>query len=200
VTSELQQTRYDKLIRRAGGIIGPGSKVSEVLTELFPVLDVERVPGELLALAGTRICQGSAAATAVVNRNEVQVFNPAGSGVITTVTRVMLSLAATSILRWVTTAIPLGGAGLTNQRDTRVGAIEPTTTQCLFDNLAGPIASQMQIVLPANTLFQLEDENGIAVLAPGNGLTFEPDVLGTAIIAAFFWRERSVEQSEVSFT
>ncbi len=45
---ELQQNRYDQLIRRVGGIIGPGSKVVEALGELFPVIDVENVPGELL--------------------------------------------------------------------------------------------------------------------------------------------------------
>ena len=56
---EVQQNRWDQLIRRVSGSIGPGSRVSETLSELLPVMDVERVPGELLRLMGTDVAMAS---------------------------------------------------------------------------------------------------------------------------------------------
>jgi len=56
--TELQQNRYDQLLRRVGDLKGPGSKVNDVLQELFPTIDVENVPGELLFLMGTHIGLG----------------------------------------------------------------------------------------------------------------------------------------------
>ena len=38
--SQLQQSRYDQLLRRVGDLKGPGSKVNDVLHELFPMFDL----------------------------------------------------------------------------------------------------------------------------------------------------------------
>ena len=85
--TELQQNRYDRLLRRVGGLIGAKSMVNDALGELFPMLEVENVPGELLALLGTQLGWCSASlGPSVGNFNHHQLFNPADSGVVITVT------------------------------------------------------------------------------------------------------------------
>jgi len=108
MTFEVQQTRWDRIIRRVSGSIGPGSRVSETLSELFPVLDVERVPGELLLLGGTAICVGAndnSGAAGQVARH--QIFNPVGSGVIATVSKLIVASTVTQHFRAATSLIPL---------------------------------------------------------------------------------------------
>lgn len=200
MTSELEQTRYDQLIRRVCNMASPGSKVSEALSELFPMIDVERVPGELLALGGTRLGMGGGSVNAGAGlRPRVQLFNPVDSGVLATVSTVFISSSATAALRWVVTSVanPLGG--LENQRDTRVEAIGPTTAIILLDGTqVGPIATQCIVTVAGNVFNKIDDANAVAVLAPGTGLTFESDSLGATLNCSFFWRERTAEPAELS--
>ena len=201
MSSELQQNRYDQIMRRVGGMIGTGSKVSEVLTELFPVVDLERVPGELLLLGGTRLCIGSAIVTgAAGERARIQVFNPADSGTLVTVSSVVISTLTIQNIRWATTETALT-TGLATEafRDRRltlpgrpVGAIRTDSTVAATDvhGLARLLAS---------TPYFLTDRNSVAVLPPGSGFEVGADTVATAVIATFYWRERTAEQSELSF-
>ena len=58
--TEIQQGRYDALVRRVADLKGPGSKVNDMLEELFPVFDVEKLPSELYRLANIDLCFGGA--------------------------------------------------------------------------------------------------------------------------------------------
>lgn len=201
MTSELQQTRYDRLIRRVGGIIGPGSKVSEALSELFPVIDVERVPGELLLLGGTILGHGASQITG--NAGEVgrlQLFNPLGSGKLVTVSTAVVSVPQTSIIRSTISNIALPtGVGTELSRDARLLIGSRTAAQIRsLSSVALTGATELYRVLANSPLF-LTDPNGLAVLPPGFGHEFSSNIVATAINVTWFWRERPAEQSELNF-
>jgi len=199
--TELQQTRYDRLMRRVGGLLGPGSKVSEVLSEIFPTVDVERVPGELLYLSGTKVAYGGTTVSAAVALfSQVQIFNPVGSGKLLTVTRMVVSVTLSNEIRWDVGGIALA-ASVGNQRvrDTRVSVDEiasgqiRTAQSAVVGNLTGVA------FLEAADPFTLEDENGIAVLAPGSGLVVGTGGANVTIRVTYYWREREALDSELNF-
>lgn len=200
MTNEIQQNRYDQTLRRITGIIGPGSKVAEVLTELFPVIDVERVPGELLILGGTDLGGGAASLDGGVgNSSEINIHNPADSGKLITVTRYML---ATSAAQSILVGYSLGVfGGLTNRefyRDLRRGDLFHPVGQ--IRTLAAPtfVPADMQFRMLPNTLVDISDENGIAVLPPNSSFRVGTASLDQLLVANFFWRERAALPSELS--
>jgi len=200
VTSEIQQNRYDRLIRRVAGIIGPGSKVSEVLTELFPMIDVENVPSELLILAGTDSCFGGGTITGAAGEaGKAGVFNPAGSNTILTVTQVVVAtVGSTDTLRW----------GInTNELGTRIATERFTDTRKPLTQLpVGKVGSESAVALAnatgqtrvlANSNFRLLGKNDLVQLSPGFGFEVGRATVATTMIFVFYWRERPMESSEV---
>jgi len=202
MTSDLQQTRYDQLIRRVGGIIGPGSKVAEALSELFPVIDVERVPGELLLLGGTRVCMGAFALTPAVGEfTHLQLFNPADSGKIATVTGVYVH-TPTGILdvNFARSNIALAdGQGTEVFRDTRLDPGSRPSCQIRSESQVAIVDANFVIRILLNSTFTLKDENDVMILLPGNGLSCGPTTADARFHFSVFWRERTAEESEVFF-
>ncbi len=198
---DLQQTRYDQLIRRVGGIIGPGSKVGEALEELFPVIDVERVPGELLLLSGTRVCLGSFSLTSdALERPRVQLFNPVGSGNLVTVSTVIIFSIQTITVNYTVNNIALtDGQGTERFRDFRLGGIARPTTQIRSDSLVATTDAIGHMRISGSEPEYLNDENGVAVLSPGSGLEIGGTGIQTFVGATFFWRERTALESELLF-
>ncbi len=199
MTSEIQQNRYDQLVRRVGGIIGPGSKVSEVITELFPVIDVERVPGELLLLAGMRLAHGGGTTTSAAGEVQSwQVFNPIGSGHLIVVTKAVLSAQSTDNFNLdITTTQFASNPGTETFRDSRLGTQDPIGV-IGEDSAVGATSPNFVVRVLGNTPYTWEDPNGIAVLFPGSGLNIGNATVQNIIVnAGFFWRERPFEQSEV---
>lgn len=199
--NELQQNRYDQILRRVAGLIGTGSKVSEVLTELFPVLDVERVPGELLVLGGTRLCWGGTNATGAAGQNiRIQLFNPVDSGTLITVSSVHIGTGAAQFIRAGITNVALT-TGIATQlfRDIRAGPTSRPTGEIRTQSsvAAAPATVLLRFVL--NDQMVLNDENSVAVLAPGFGMEVGSNNAATEVNATFFWRERAAEQSELNF-
>jgi hypothetical protein len=201
VGNELQQNRYDQIIRRVGGIIGPGSKVSEALTELFPVLDVERVPGELLLLGGTHLSLGAAAGTGAVGETfRIQVFNPVDSGKLITVTSCIVSSTSSQQIRYATTIIALTtGIGTEVFRDRRLDANARPSGQIRTDSTVALTDAHGTFRLTDGLPVTLEDPNSLAVLPPGSGFEVGNTTTNTALLATFNWRERVAEQSELLF-
>ena len=202
MTAELQQTRYDQLIRRVGGIIGPGSKVSEALSELFPVIDVERVPGELLLLGGTQLCFGAASLTsAVAERPHIQLFNPAGSGKLITVSSLAVSAIANVAARYaVVNAAVTTGVGTERFRDGRLGLVARPVGQIRTDSLVAIVNADTLFRVGSNDPVIFKDENSVAVLSPGFGLSVGLEQTNSVLIVTFNWRERVAEQSELLFS
>lgn len=200
MTFEVQQTRWDRIVRRVSGSIGPGSRVSETLSELFPVLDVERVPGELLLLGGTRLAWGGHSVTGSAgNAAKVQLFNPLGSGNIITVTAVFARLESAGTLRMATEpSARTTDAGTATFRDTRLGVGGQPVGQIRQENTATIISVVNVYFVLLNETMIFKDENSIAVLGPGTGLTVGPAANDQNTTVEFWWRERPAEESELS--
>jgi len=198
----IQQNRYDQLLRRVCDLKGPGSKVVDSLSELFPVIDVERVPGELLLLGGTSLCQGAAIVTgAVGERPRIQIFNPVGSGKLVTVTTVYVSTTSGSnTVRWAINQTALTtGVGTEVFRDGRLRVGSRPTAQIRTDSTVAITDANGIFQILNNTPEIVEDSNGVAVLPPGSGLEFGTADAAEQIIITFLWRERVAEPSELGF-
>lgn len=201
MTGELQQNRYDQLIRRVGGIIGPGSKVSEALSELFPVIDVERVPGELMLLMGTHLCFGSILTTGAAGQSaRNQLFNPANSGKLIAVSSVLISSTNNQTIRYSTTEVALATPGATEKfRDTRLNQTTLPTGQIRSTSSVATTAGNGRFRIIANERILLTDPNAVAILGPGSGFEVGAEAQATSILVTYNWRERVAEQSELSF-
>ncbi len=201
MSQELQQNRYDRLIRRVGGLIGVGSKVSEVIGELFPMIDVENLPGELFLLAETRLGMGATnnAAFAGLN-NQSQIFNPVDSGSLITVSRVDIASASNQQIVFGLVTALLSGTNMTrNFRDGRLPIGPDTVAEIRSDQLAGANPNICRVRLQVNDNLTITDRNDIAVLAPGTGLQFSTTTVNTTLSVNYFWRERAAESSELQF-
>jgi len=196
--TELQQNRYDSLLRRVGDLKGPGSKVNDVLQELFPTIDVENVPGELLFLMGTRIGWGSAARSPSAGKIPgVQLFNPVGSGHLISVSDVVISINATTPVSWgiVLTTLPIN-TGIPRIRDSRVGVGQSGVSELRTSvDAVAPVGGQVRLL--TNTAFHVPRENTVCVLAPGTGLTVTGGV-DIGLTVSFVYRERIAEPSELN--
>jgi len=197
--TELQQNRYDQLLRRVGDLKGPGSKVNDVLQELFPTIDVENVPGELLFLMGTRIGWASSSKSPTAGKRAgIQLFNPAASGHLITVSTLYVSASGTSTLTWGLTETALGtNTGIPRLRDGRVGA-SPSTVAELRTSADAVALVSGTIKIGSSVTFNIVDGNSICVLSPGIGIS----IVGTIDInfsVSFFYRERIAEPSELTF-
>jgi len=201
MTSEIQQNRYDQLLRRVAGIIGPGSKVKEVITELFPMFDVENVPAELYLLMGTQLGFGGGVITALAGQSpKAQLFNPPESGKLVTITSLLMSGQSNDTYRWGRQNLSIGTAIATeNMRDTRIDIATRPVAQIrqLAELALAPATGQVRNL---NTRpLQITDQNGLMVLSPGHGMTVGLTIQATTLNYTFYWRERTAEQSELNF-
>jgi len=200
MTNEIQQNRYDRLLRRVAGIIGPGSKVSEVLTELFPVLDVESVPAELLILAGTNTAFGGGTITgAAAESPKAGLFNPAGSNTIITITDVYVVTSTSNVnVRWGLNTNELSGRIATERfTDTRNPFAQLPVAKVATESALALANATGQTRFDADTPFHLTGKNEVAMLRPGVGFEVGLQTVITTMWFTFYWRERAMETSEV---
>jgi len=197
--TELQQNRYDQLLRRVGDLKGPGSKVNDVLTELFPTIDVENVPGELLFLMATNIGWGATSKQPTAGKRAgIQLFNPAGSGHLITVSLLLLSQNVTGVITWGIVNTALGtNTGIPRLRDGRIG-VGPSGVSQLRTSADAISLLSGNVRLAANTPLPIKDDNSVAVLSPGIGLSVI-GAIDTNIAISFNYRERVAEPSELTF-
>ena len=199
MTYEVQQTRWDRIIRRASGSIGPGSRVSETISELFPVLDVENIPGELLILAGTRLVWQSTERPASVGEvSASQLQNPASSGSIVTCSRVDVIADAATIVSMEITETPLANPVPGLFRDGRLGiARESTGKVASADNVQTGGGFRVRVLAGAINTF--EDVNALATIGPGQELQVGTGNTQIRLTVSYFWREREALPSELQF-
>jgi len=203
MTYEVQQTRWDRLIRRVSGSIGPGSRVSETISELFPVLDVESVPGELLLLSGTSLCHGAGSALGAAGEiPNIILFNPPGSGHLITITQVAVRSSIGNDIMRCEVSSGVSGAQLDTERFREGRLITPTTVPVgQVRSLSNPsqIAEQVAFALPIDDSKFFSDQNGLAVLAPDTKYVVASTSVTTTITVTFWWRERQAQESELQF-
>ncbi len=199
--TEIQQGRYDALVRRVADLKGPGSKVNDMLEELFPVFDVENLPDELYRLANIDLCMGGGFVGQVAaEAPRGQIFNPAGSGKVLTVTSCGIGTTATAIVRWGNRNTALTTHQQTQIfRDARHQLGNLPTGQIRSDSTVALANANGQTRLIANTPFHLTDENGLAVLTENTGFEIGIATLNQDLHFWFYWRERVAEPSETNF-
>jgi len=199
--AEIDQNRYDQLLRRVTNAVGTGSHVAESLSELFPTIDVENVPAELLLLGGTRICMGGGTiGPTVAEASRAQLFNPADSGILATITSCWVAAPVTDIIRWGVVATVFGTAiGTETFTDTRLGLTQQPVVDVREGTAAAFADATNQTILLASTAFHLHDQNAIAVLAPGTGFEIGLGTDNVRMNYAFQWRERVAEAAELQF-
>jgi len=196
----IQQTRYDNLIRRTTDQYGGGSKVGEALEDLFPVIDVENTPSELLRATGWKLGAGqSSQVPAAATRAAIQLFNPAGSGHLIVLTSVTVSVntagpltSGPSFTALATTSTP------GQQRDTRA-AVLAETVGLIQEQDDGLVANLFSPFLAANVIFVQTDPNDIAVLTPGTGWRVSTNADDITLRVSFLWRERVANPAELNF-
>jgi len=196
--ADLQQTRWDKLLRRTANIVGEGAIVTNTLQEVFPIFDLEDPPAELQILGGTRLAFGGSTLGAVaLQAGRFQIFNPAGSGHIITVTRFNFSALSTATVRYGIVNVPIATVGTQRFVDTRgvftalpVGQVNQVTSVAL-----APATGQFRLL--ANTQGILDEPKGIFVLAPGTGLEVGLGTVNIVVQCVFHWRERTALESEL---
>ena len=199
MSTTIQQTRYDRLLRRVAAMIGPDAKVGEVIPDLMPTLDVESVPMELLLPMGTKTGFGSTTLTSGAgNRSRSQIFNPLESGVLATVTTVMLSSLKAQLIGMNIDPVQIGGVPFIRKtRDLRQAIIGNTVCTIQAEN-GGSTTNELAFRVEAGVTFVIQDPNGIAVLGPGSGLEFATFSLQSTLDVSYFWRERVAQLSELS--
>jgi len=198
--TELQQNRYDQLMRRVGDLKGPGSKVNDVLQELFPVIDVENVPGELLVLMGTRVGWVAASTSpGVGERGGIQLFNPAGSGHIITVTKVHVSVVPTMNITMGLASIAFPTfIDIALFRDGRILPSGSGVAQIRTSLVATAKLSVFIRIIAGNT-YEFSDPNGVCILGPGTGIEVVAGATNSGISCTYVYRERVAEPSELNF-
>lgn len=196
--SEILQSRYDQLLRRVADLKGQGSKVSDALTELFPMIDVENVPTELLVLSGTRMTMGFVAETAQGGTFSQAMLRVAGlTGVVATIHALGIFTPTAQSIGIGPSLNTLSTAGAEAFTDTRVfGA--PTVGKVLSERLAaaGPTFFQLEANGTDGLIFY--PPKGFAVVTPGAAFSVTTLTGATAIDVSFLWSERVAQPSELN--
>lgn len=197
--SEIQQNRYDQLLRRVADLKGPGSKVSDALGELFPTIDVENVPYELLLLLGSRTCMGYALAGpgGATFFTTVFIHNPPDSGVIARLTHLSVEAADMTVLIGPTlnVADEVGARAFT---DGRVFG-EGTTLRMQGNNNNLVIGAAFSTLVTGSEGFiQYAPPGGIMTLSPGTSFSVGAGADNEFLRANFIWVERQAEPSELN--
>lgn len=196
----LNQNRYDQLLRRVGDLKGPGSKVNDALTELFPMIDVENVPPELALLSGNRLAMGTRveAAGGAGFFSTIILRNPGGTGAIIRVTLVSIHVSTgggNAVLGPTLNSFTAGG-----QRAFSDGRV-------FGEGTVGVIQRANNLLTTGSSFFRVRDDgtgkilappDGIAVLSPGTALQVSAESANTAITVSFMWMERTAQPSELN--
>jgi len=199
--TELQIGRYDQLLRRVGDLKGPGSKVSDVLAEVFPTFDLENVPMELLALGGWRPAWQSTERPAQATQvSASQLQNPAGSGKIAVITTLQLRIDSATFIQVQISATTFGTPVAGLFRDSRFGVPRSTTMLASSaDNVTVGGGLRLRVVPDPPGQYTFHDPNGIAVITPGTNLDCGTVNINRLMTVNYWWRERQAEPSELKF-
>ena len=195
----IQQNRYDQLLRRVADLKGPGSKVNDALTELFPMIDVENVPAELLLLYGTRLCMGTVleAAGGATFISHAILRNPGNSGFLGRLIEINISSTAGNLV-FGPTQNSAAASGTSAFADGRVFG-EGTALKTQGDNNLLVVGSTFWVAnTDADNTYVWHPPVGIGVITPGTGFQVTNNADNTALRVNFLWVERQAQPSELN--
>jgi len=195
----LNQNRYDQLLRRVGDLKGPGSKVNDALTELFPMLDVENVPAELLLLQGSRLCMASVpiGAGGPGFFSTVILRNSGGSGALGRLIEVHVESASTTVV-FGPTQNSNSAAGARAFADTRVFGEGTVLVTQGNNNLLALGSDFWRVNTNPQGTYVWRPPAAISVIAPGGGFQVTNNSADVALQVNFLWIERQAQPSELN--
>jgi len=201
-SQDLQQARYDQLVRRVGALYGGGSKVVEVLPEVFPVLELEGTTPELLALSGWRLAWQQIQQNGVAAEvSAVQLINPVGSNQLIAVTQIIMTQLTQptdniqmEVVDTLFTTTEFRGLF----RDARFGGNRATAAELRRDTNV-PTGAGLRIPVVVDVPVTIRDDNGLVVLTPGTAFQVGTTGNNVDFSVNFFWRERLAQESEINF-
>jgi len=199
--TEIQQNRWDQLVRRSGNVVGGGSQVGDTLNELFPIIDVETIQQELAFLSGWQSFTAGVTGVALAGNNHLQqLFNPVGSGKLIVLERLDIRSDSLQFCRFLTT-----DTALTNfvsnpfTRDTRTPIGTRPVGEIRNLQQPGTVSLSGIILVQIDVNEVIEEKKGICTLRPGTGFTFASTTQNSSITTCWWWRERNAEPAELNF-
>jgi len=195
----LQTGRLENLIRRWGSIKGGGSVLSETLGDVFPILDLENLPPELLLPAGISMFAGSVSATGSAgNLAGIGIVNSVDSGMILTITKFHVkTVAVQAISCGIQT--PIATAINTRNLDTRSAQNFQGSARLFGSSNTAGVLGNFIIDTQATIDREVTVPHGIVVLTPGTSFQCTASVVATLLRGTFFGYLRLAEPSELSF-
>jgi len=197
--SQLNQNRYDQLLRRVGDLKGPGSKVNDALTELFPMIDVENVPAELLLLSGSKLAMGRVNLIANVGFFGTALLrNNGGSGVLGRVMEVEIFSTTSQRVVIGPTLNSAAAQGARAFADGRVfGQGTTLITQGVNTNLVQG-SDFYRVSVDGVESHTWRPPGAAMIISPGTALSVSPTTANTDITVSFVWVERVAQPSELN--
>ena len=196
----VQTGQFDNLIRRLYSIKGGGSELSETLGDLFPTLDLENLPIELLLLRGWHTFARHATQIAVAAQaTALQLLQPDGRTSIVVVDKIVINSELGGDIS-IGTNLGLFPVTISTRRtDTRNPVLDMSNAQIGGTNNAGFGATGGLLNLAAGVDREFEVPHGLAVLGPGGAFSVVSSTVDSDLSVSFFGRERDAEPSELNF-
>jgi len=203
VSSPIQISRFDKMLRRMLNVVGRGAVVTTLLEDVFPVMDLMNPAPEMRFLGLEFMAFGHATRNSV-EFNAVQLFNPVGSGNLVIIDAVTVLSEDPLGVHAAISTVELSSVAANKQfRDIRAAGVfakelPVADLRSANDPVGSTILSTIRATIPPLPELSL-DSNGIAVavLNEGSGFTLENDSASTLLRANFFWRERAADPAEL---
>ena len=198
--SEIQQNRYDQLLRRVADIKGAGSKVNDALTELFPTIDVENVPAELLLLSGARMAMGHVSLNAggVGNFSTAFLRNNGGTGILGRVTSVEVFSPTAQRITFGPTQNSSAASGTRAFTDGRVFGEGTTLITQGNNNFLAFGADFYRISVDGIVSAVWKPPGAGMIITPATALSVSATLGDTSLQVSFVWVERVAQPSELN--
>jgi len=196
----IQTAQFDNLIRRLYSIKGGGSELSETLGDLFPILDLENLPSELLLLRGWHMFSGFTNVIGIsAQLTMAQLFNPAASTSLVALDRVIINSQKAQIMTYGLNIALASPVINTVNMDTRSAPLFNANARIAADADLQSSGNAGRIEVVADTDYDLEFPGGICVLSPGGVFSIASAQNDSDLSITFIGRERNAEPSELSF-
>lgn len=199
--NEILVGRHNRGIQKVLSMKG-GPPAPQLSTEIQPQFDIHKLRRDHIFTFGERLWAMTALQAAPgANVNAWRVRNPANSGVLGTIEKILLNAAglSTPLVNMGGTVADLATIFSSKPLDFRQGISGGSTIVASFGQPATTTGNSIisYSSLPASTIADvIIDENQQIVLAPGDQLTLY-NATSNSFSAAIWWRERPIEEGEV---
>lgn len=199
--NQIGQPRFNSPLVRFFGMKIGGAAAPALAPEIAPSFDVNQMDDpQQYFLRGEKLCSyANSMAAAVGFYGTALLRNPAGSGIVVVMRRVLAWSATQNVLiSWASPGTSdLTTAGYCTPLDNRWGAVGTVRSAARYTNRndsAGPLSGSRLSVVPANCPDWLPC---VAIVTPGNSLCLETQQVNNALAFGFEFFERQIPAEEL---